>query len=98
MNLERLLTVLVEPHTSEKTTLLADKFKKYAFKVNCTATKQEIKKAVEQLFNVKVEGVSVINIQGKRKRFKQLNGQRKDWKKAYVTLQESYDINFSVAE
>lgn len=98
MNAERLLMVLREPHTSEKTTVMADKFNQFTFKVLNTATKPEIKQAVEQMFNVKVKNVSVLNVKGKRKRFKQLNGKRSDWKKAFITLHESYDINFNVTE
>jgi large subunit ribosomal protein L23 len=98
MNAERLLMVLREPHTSEKATVLADKFKQFTFKVLNTATKPEIKQAVEHMFDVKVKSVSVLNVKGKRKRFKQSNGKRSDWKKAFITLHESYDINFTVTE
>jgi large subunit ribosomal protein L23 len=42
--------------------------------------------------------VSVMNVKGKKKRFKQTNGKRSDWKKAFVSLQENYDIDFSVTE
>ncbi len=98
MNSERILMVLREPHTSEKTTILADKLKKFTFKVLKTATKSEIKSAVETMFNVKVKNVTVTNVKGKTKRFKKTVGQRSDWKKAFVTLQENYDIDFSVAE
>jgi large subunit ribosomal protein L23 len=98
MNAERLLMVLREPHTSEKTTVMADKFKQFTFKVLKTATKNEIKLAVEHMFNVKVKNVSVINVKGKAKRFKQLAGKRSDWKKAFVSLQQGYDIDFSVTE
>lgn len=98
MNAERIMMVLREPHTSEKTTIMADKFKQFTFKVLKTATKDEIKQAVESLFNVKVKSVSVINVKGKRKRFKQMNGKRSDWKKAFVSLQPNYDIDFTVNE
>lgn len=98
MNAERLMMVLREPHTSEKTTIMADKFKQFTFKVLNTATKNEIKLAVEHLFNVKVKSVSVINVKGKRKRFKQTSGKRSDWKKAFVSLQPDYDIDFTVTE
>ena len=73
MNPERLLMVLREPHTSEKTTIMAEKFKQFTFKVLKNATKNEIKLAVEQMFNVKVRNVSVINVKGKTKRFKHKN-------------------------
>ncbi|WP_133128788.1 50S ribosomal protein L23 [Legionella nagasakiensis] len=98
MNLERLMMVLREPHTSEKATVMADRFKQFTFKVLKTATKEEIKQAVEQLFNVKVKNVSVMNVKGKSKRFRQLSGKRSDWKKAFVSLQPGYDIDFTVTE
>lgn len=98
MNIERMLMILREPHTSEKATVMADKFKQFTFKVLKTATKQEIKMAVEHVFNVKVKNVSVMNVKGKRKRFKQMSGKRSDWKKAFVSLQENYDIDFTVTE
>lgn len=98
MNAEKLLMVLSEPHTSEKSTVMADKFKQFTFKVLKTATKLEIKLAVEQLFNVKVRRVSVLNVKGKKKRFKQTSGKRNDWKKAFVSLHPDYDIDFTVTE
>ena len=98
MNPERLLMVLREPHTSEKTTVMAEKFKQFTFKVLKNATKVEIKLAVEQMFNVKVRNVSVINVKGKTKRFKQLAGKRSEWKKAFVSLEPHYDIDFTVTE
>lgn len=98
MNAERLMMVLREPHTSEKTTVMADKFKQFTFKVLKTATKSEIKQAVEHIFNVKVKNVSVVNVKGKAKRFKQTSGKRNDWKKAFVSLQADQDIDFTVTE
>lgn len=98
MNAERLMMVLREPHTSEKTTVLADRFKQFTFKVLKSATKLEIKLAVEQMFNVKVKNVSVINVKGKRKRFRQTSGQRSNWKKAFVSLEPGYDLDFTATE
>ena len=98
MNAEKMLMVLREPHTSEKATIMAEKFKQFTFRVLKNATKGEIKAAVEHMFNVKVKSVSVVNVKGKRKRFKQLNGKRSDWKKAFVSLQPDYDIDFTVTE
>jgi large subunit ribosomal protein L23 len=65
----------------------------YTFIVDRRATKPEIRNAVEQAFkqnNVKVGAIRIVNIKGKRKRMKNmiLEGKRKDWKKAYVTLRE----------
>lgn len=98
MNAERLMMVLREPHTSEKATVMADKFKQFTFKVLKNATKTEIKLAVEHVFNVKVKSVSVVNVKGKSKRFKQTSGKRSDWKKAFVSLHEDQDIDFTVTE
>ena len=98
MKAEKLLMILRQPHTSEKSTVLAEKHKQFTFKVLKTATKSEIKEAVELLFNVKVKNVSVLNVKGKTKRFKNFTGKRSDWKKAYVALENNYDIDFTVTE
>ncbi|MBA2649163.1 MAG: 50S ribosomal protein L23 [Legionella sp.] len=98
MNAERLLMIIRQTHTSEKATIMADKFNQYTFKVLKTAKKSEIKMAVEQLFNVKVKSVSVLNVKGKTKRFKQTQGKRSDWKKAFVSLHADQDIDFTVIE
>lgn len=98
MNQERLMNILLAPHVSEKTTRLADSSNQVAFKILPNATKQEVKEAVELLFKVKVTGVQVLNVKGKKRRFAHTIGRRKDWKKAYVTLQEGDDIDFLGAD
>ncbi len=98
MNQERLLKILLEPVISEKSTLAGDKANQVVFKVAVDATKPEIKKAVETLFNVTVEKVQVANVKGKRKMHRWVPGRRKNWKKAYVRLAEGQDINFAAAE
>ena len=60
--------------------------RKYTFRVASFANKIEIKKAVEQLFNVKVEKVNTISVKGKKKRMGRSEGYTSDWKKAVVTL------------
>ena len=92
MNSEKILTVLESPYVSEKASLLAANFRQYAFRVQVNATKPEIKKAVEQLFNVKVRAVRICNVKGKNTRFKQVLGKRKSWKKAYVTLTSDSNV------
>ena len=92
MSQERILQVLLAPHISEKSTLIADATGTHVFKVNTTATKIEIKQAVEELFEVKVAQVRVMNVKGKTKRFGQRSGKRSDWRKAYVKLAEGQDI------
>jgi large subunit ribosomal protein L23 len=98
MNQERIFKVLLGPHVSEKATVLADSKNEFVFKVDTTATKLEIKKAVEQLFNVKVQSVATLNVKGKTKRTVRGLGKRNDWKKAYVSLQPGQDIDFASAE
>jgi len=98
MNSERILKVLKGPHISEKASIVADVNKQIVFKVDTTANKLEVKNAVEKLFNVKVKDVQIANVKGKVKRFRQSIGKRNDWKKAYVSLQDGYDIDFASAE
>lgn len=95
MNQERVFKVLLGPHISEKATVLADSKKQFIFKVATDATKLEIKKAVEALFNVKVAGVRTLNVQGKTKRTMRGVGKRNDWKKAYIALQPGQDLDFA---
>lgn len=92
---QRRFELIKRPHVSEKTTVLADKHKQFVFNVQKDSSKPEIKQAVEFLFNVKVESVQVLNVKPKRRRFKQVQGLSKAWKKAYVTLQPGYDIDFT---
>jgi len=97
MNKEKLMQVLVGPVVSEKSTLMAGAAGRYAFKVTPEATKPQIRKAVEMLFDVKVVDVRVVNIKGKEKRFGRLLGRRSDVRKAYVKLAEGSTIDFGAA-
>jgi large subunit ribosomal protein L23 len=94
MNKERLMKVLLSPVVSEKASLVADQSRQFAFKVLPDATKPEIGKAVELMFDVKVDQVRVARVKGKAKRFGAVRGRRSDWKKAYVRLQPGHDIDF----
>ena len=98
MNQERLFKVLLGPHITEKSAMSQGAASQVVFKIANNASKLEVKKAVEQLFEVKVEGVRLVNVKGKTRRTKTGLGQRSDWKKAYVRLAEGQDIDFSVAE
>jgi large subunit ribosomal protein L23 len=95
MNNERLMKVLLCPVVSEKSTIVADANNQYTFKVANDATKREIAKAVEKLFEVQVEDVKVVNVKGKQKRFGTIRGKRSDWKKAYVRLKAGSEIEFA---
>ena len=97
MNKERIMKIILGPHVSEKTSM-AGQYSQYAFKVMRDATKNEIKRAVEMFFNVKVDSVNVVNVKGKKTRFKKTQGVHKSWKKAYVKLKEGSTINFAGVE
>ena len=90
---ERLMTVIRGPHLSEKSHIAAE-HNQVVLRVRTDATKSEIRQAVELLFEVKVDGVTVLNVKGKAKRFGATKGQRSDWKKAYVRLAEGSQIDF----
>lgn len=94
MKQERLMKVLLSPVVSEKGSRVADANRQFVFKVLPDASKPEIRKAVELMFDVRVTGVQVTNVNGKNKRFGQTMGRRVNWKKAYVTLAEGHDIDF----
>jgi large subunit ribosomal protein L23 len=98
MSQEKLMTVLLGPHVSEKGTTLAEKNNQVVFRVRTDANKADIRKAVELMFEVKVEGVQVVNVHGKNKRFGRRKGKRSNWKKAYVRLAEGQNIDFLGAE
>lgn len=98
MKLERLYGILREPHVTEKVTNVSESSNQYAFKVDISATKKEIREAVETIYEVKVENVTTLRVKGQRvSRFARViaAGRRKDWKKAYVRLQSDERIDFT---
>jgi len=95
---ERLMNVVLAPVVSEKSTLVADKNRQYVFRVADSATKPEVKAAIELLFKTKVQSVTVSNVKGKEKRFGRFIGRRRNWKKAYVRLAAGQEINFGATE
>ena len=98
MNSERLTKIILGPVVAEKASRVAESNNQVVLKVLPSANKTEIKHAVEQLFEVKVESVTTTNVKGKTKRTGRIMGKRSDWKKAYVTLVEGADINFLGAQ
>ena len=94
----RLYSVIRAPRVSEKTARLQEVSNQYAFEVAKSATKAEIKSAVEQLFSVKVEAVNVVNVKGKNKAFRNRQGSRGDWRKAYVKLADGQSIDVMTAK
>lgn len=97
MKQERLLTILVAPHMSEKSAIAKDERRQYVFEVSRSANKNEVKQAVEHLFNTTVTSVRIVNVKSKPKRFRNMEGRSKVWKKAYVTLAAGKVIEFSGA-
>lgn len=85
--------ILLAPHVTEKA-YIVEKYQQYVFKVMNRATKHDVKKAVEKLFNVVVEKVNIVNQKGKKKMFRQKPGQTKNFKHAYVTLKSGQHIDF----
>jgi len=94
MTREQLLSVLIAPHVTEKTSLVMQNNNQYTFRVRRDATKPDIKKAVELLFEVKVAAVQVVNEPGKSRRFGKTLGRTQDWKKAYVSLAQGQTIDY----
>lgn len=87
-----LYDIIKSPVITEKATLLSE-HNKVVFKVASTATKPQIKEAVEKLFDVKVKSVNTLVTKGKVKVFRGTRGQRSDVKKAIVTLEEGQSID-----
>ena len=96
--MDRLMTVVLAPVVSEKSTFVADKNRQYVFRVADDATKPEIKAAVELMFKTKVHSVTTANVKGKERRFGKTIGRKRSWKKAYVRLAEGQEINFAATE
>lgn len=82
------------PIVTEKTTLLSEQ-NKYSFYVDKSAEKLTVKKAIEEIFKVKVKKINILNVKGKKKRFKGIIGQQVNRKKAIVTLEKDHTIDFA---
>jgi large subunit ribosomal protein L23 len=93
MSNERLINVIRAPHVSEKSARLQEVDNQFVFEVAPGASKDDVKAAVESMFKVKVEAVTVVNVKGKRKSFRGRSGSRGGWRKAYVSLGEGQSID-----
>jgi len=98
MSTTNVYEVIRAPRVSEKTARLQEVSNQYVFEVGKDATKADVKAAVEQIFDVKVEAVNVVNVKGKNKSFKFRSGKRGDWRKAYVKLAEGQSIDVMMAK
>ncbi len=92
MSMEKNYNIIRSPSITEKATLLSE-VNQVVFNVAATASKPEIKKAVEELFSVKVKAVNTLNRKGKTKRFRGIRGRQSDVKKAIVTLEDGQTID-----
>ena len=92
MTREQMYDTIIRPVITEKATN-GSEHNQVTFKVPLSASKPEIKEAVEGLFSVKVTAVNTLVVKGKTKRFKGRPGKRSDWKKAIVTLAEGQRID-----
>ena len=86
--------IIIRPIVTEKITNLQESENKVAFVVDRNANKIEIRKAVEEQFNVKVKKVATLNMRGKLKRMGRFEGRKASWKKAIVTLKKGFTIDF----
>lgn len=91
----RLLNIIQAPCITEKAERISFKNQQFVFEVIRSAKKLAIKQAVELLFKVQVKEVRTLNVKGKVKQFKQIKGQRKSWKKAYISLQPGQTIDLT---
>ena len=92
---EQLANVLLAPHMSEKSARVNGEANQFVFRVRNDATRNDVKAAVEMMFEVKVDGVQVMNQPGKKRRFGRIQGQRSGYKKAYVRLAAGQTIDFA---
>ena len=94
MHKEQLYTLIKSPIITEQTAQLGEKLKQVVFKVDLSANKRDIKKAVEELFKVKVINVTTSVVKGKTKRNRFCVYKKSNYKKAFVSLSEDSDIQF----
>lgn len=92
MRRERMYEVIRLPHVSEKTARIQADSNQYVFEVAGDADKNEIRRAVEGLFEVDVEQVRVVNVKGKSRSFRFRHGSQKGWRKAYVRIKAGQTI------
>ncbi len=88
------LDIVVCPVVTEKGTALQERDGQYLFKVRKSANKIEVKRAIEEIYKVKVDKVNTLSVHGKLKRLGRSPGKTPDWKKAIVTLKEGESIEF----
>ena len=92
---QEIFSTIIRPLLTERSTILKEKYNQYVFETGLNASKPQIKKAIEELFKVRVERVRTMVIGGKFRRYGRGGGLRSDWKKAIVTLEKGQKIDFA---
>ncbi|NND80790.1 MAG: 50S ribosomal protein L23 [Gammaproteobacteria bacterium] len=92
---DALFQVLIAPVVTEKSTRVAEQGGQVVFQVANSATRHDVKAAIEQAFDVEVASVKILTVKGKTKRFGRSLGRRSDNKKAYIRLKDGSDIDFA---
>jgi len=87
--------ILIKPISTEKSVENLENYRNFGFKVNINANKTQIKKVVENLFNVSVKKIRTIIVKGNKTKFRQISGKKSDWKKAFICLKKGSEINLS---
>ncbi len=93
---KELQNIIIRPVISEKTTRLRDSYNIYCFEVAKNATKHDIKEALKKIYNVTVERCNIVNVKGKKKRRRFIEGRTRSWKKAYVKLRQGDKLDIGV--
>lgn len=88
-------SAIIRPLLTERSTIMKEKFNQYVFETERAATKADIRRAVEELFKVRVENVRTMIVKGKTRRYGRNTGVRPDWKKAIVTLEKGQKIDLA---
>ena len=92
--MKNLYNIIKFPVVTEKSTKISEN-NQFVFKVDTDTSKDEVKKAIEKIFKVKVKSVNTINVKGKKKVFKGTKGKRSDYKKAVITLIKGETLDYS---
>ncbi|MDQ1237390.1 MAG: 50S ribosomal protein L23 [Wigglesworthia glossinidia] len=89
---ERILKILSASYSSEKSSILSEKYNTITFKVLKNAKKSEIKNSIKKIFNIQPKSVKTLTMKGKKKKYKNFSGKRKSWKKAYIVFEKNQNI------
>lgn len=89
---ERIFKILKSSYSSEKSSILSEKYNTVTFKVLQNAKKSEIRDSIKKIFNIQPKSIKTLTIKGKQKKYKNFSGKRKNWKKAYIIFEKNQNI------